>query len=730
MDEEDTSIFQPEDHRAAFIFTPATTAPTGTATTPSRPAKRRRVTATATGSSKKTKQQRRGDEAPDGEQRHTSGGGSGLGFPRLLSGKEGEGAARLREELFEGAWGALEGRIQDVLRKVNGNTLDEVSAFVKRAGEEAKDKIPAGFIITGPNLASQDLLFEQLAETLGKGSGARVVRLRSAEAPNLKAALKKIIREAATGGEDTEEAEVSVGQDGRKYLDYDLEALHVSLKMQGSREVVVAFQDSEAFDNGLLMDLVALFHSWHDRIQFSVLFGIATSVELFQARLLKSTARRLYGAQFDVVQAGAVLETVFKTAVAGNQSVLRIGPSLLRSLVDRQHDQVAGVQVFISSLKYAYMCHFYANPLSISLADETQLSREVLQPEYFQAVRTLQSFQTDVEDAVEAGQLSRAKSLLQSDDELLKYIVEERRAQKAFLLQLLRSLHLISASGLLSSPFTDLYISALDQGIDVSSEIFPMIESIRKLGAKEILTLVEKLQQAIQTGSTELDLPPWEADASDLMTTLSEIHATITTLSEKALATRKPLKSKYTTHGKVLRTTVVAQKVQLSHDTATLTEQDKAFTAAIDRLTDLVSEHVHSDPLGDLPLHEAWVYDSKSPYRDVFIPRPGTTFERALGRPHDYLSCACCGAGADGTVAATYPTTAILYRLYQEAGALINVADLWTSYYALVGDESEVGMDERTALVCFYRGLAEMKAMGFVKQSKKKADHVAKVKWL
>lgn len=58
------------------------------------------------------------------------------------------------------------------------------------------------------------MLFEQLAETLGKGSdGARVVRLRSAEAPNLKAALKKIIQEAATGGEDTEEAEVSVGQD-------------------------------------------------------------------------------------------------------------------------------------------------------------------------------------------------------------------------------------------------------------------------------------------------------------------------------------------------------------------------------------------------------------------------------------------------------------------------------------------------------------------------------------
>ena len=376
------------------------------------------------------------------------------------------------------------------------------------------------------------------------------------------------------------------------------------------------------------------------------------------------------------------------------------------------------------------MCHFYANPLSIGLADETRLSRELLQPEYFEAVRMLPSFQSDVETAVEAGQLSRAKSLLQNDEELFIYIIEERQAQKVDLSQLLRSLHLITATGLLSSPFTDLYISALDQGINVSSETFPMVESIRKLGAKEILTLVEKLQEAIQTGSAELDLPGWADDAKDLMTALSEIHATIDSLSEKAKTSRKPLKSKYTTHGKVLRTTVVAQKVQLSHDTATLTDQDKAFTAAIDRLTDLASEHIHSEPLADIPLHETWVYDSKSPYRDVFIPRPGTTFERALGRPHDYLSCACCGAGAEGTVAATYPTTAILYRLYQEAGALINVADLWTSYYALVGDESEMGLEERTALVQFYRGLAEMKALGFVKQSKKKADHVAKAKWL
>lgn len=86
-----------------------------------------------------------------------------------------------------------------------------------------------------------------------------------------------------------------------------------------------------------------------------MLFGIATSVELFQARLLKTTARHLYGGQFDVVQADSVLESVFKAAVAGSQAMLRLGPGLLRSLVERQKDQVAGIQVFISSLKVGFV---------------------------------------------------------------------------------------------------------------------------------------------------------------------------------------------------------------------------------------------------------------------------------------------------------------------------------------------------------------------------------------
>lgn len=46
---------------------------------------------------------------------------------------------------------------------------------------------------------------------------------------------------------------------GRKLLHYDLEILHGFVKSHGTKKVIVAFQDSEAFDSNLLADLIILF---------------------------------------------------------------------------------------------------------------------------------------------------------------------------------------------------------------------------------------------------------------------------------------------------------------------------------------------------------------------------------------------------------------------------------------------------------------------------------------
>lgn len=67
--------------------------------------------------------------------------------------------------------------------------------------------------MTGPNLTSQDLLFEQLEETLVASEGNnKFVRLRSADASNMKAVLRKIIQDITCKASDDDDGQLTVGK--------------------------------------------------------------------------------------------------------------------------------------------------------------------------------------------------------------------------------------------------------------------------------------------------------------------------------------------------------------------------------------------------------------------------------------------------------------------------------------------------------------------------------------
>ncbi|POR31822.1 Uncharacterized protein TPAR_07934 [Tolypocladium paradoxum] len=713
-EDEAHDAFAQEDHQVAFVFDSDEDEARR-----QRPTKRRRV----------LKRAKRNSDAH----------GSEPLFVPLLNGAERPEAVRLRQRLFEESWAKVDGRIQGILRDSNSATLDQVSSFVAASESECVDYIPSAFIITGPNIASQDLLFEQLSEALQRSSASQFVRLRSSEATTLKAALKKTIRDATatTSSEDEDEGlQVEPGRDGRRYLDYDLEALEAFIKPQKCEHVFVAFQDSEGFDSSLLSDLIALFHSWRPRIPFTLLFGIATSVELLQARLLKSACRLIYGAQFDCVQTGTILEAVFKGAVAAGDVPLRLGALLLRGMLGRQHDQVAGIQAFISSLKYAYMCHFYANPLGIITSPDA-LQGDVTQPEHIAALRNLPSFRNHVERAVQLGDdesLQHAKSLIQDDDYLLTKVRENDRARQQWIGSILRSILVLEAAGAQHGTFSTAYVNAMVSGVEVSDQS-AVVDCIRRMGGDELSAMLTRIIALFKEGDSSLNLgPSVEKQDVELQSTLGAQLVELDRLRATAEREGFSLRSKYSGQSKVMRTTVIAQRVQLSQDSAALRDEDKQLTAVVDEVMKLLTTHfADTDPSAVL-FSECWLYDSRSPSREVFVPRPRAVFERSLGRPHDYLGCACCKPGEEG-IQATLPATAILYQLYLETGSLINVADLWSAFHSLVGQQQQqeqhaVESDERKTLVMFYRGLAELRALGFVKASKKKADHIAKVKWL
>lgn len=302
---------------------------------------------------------------------------------------------------------------------------------------------------------------------------------------------------------------------------------------------------------------------------------------------------------------------------------------------------------------------------------------------------------------------------------------------------------MVEAAGAQYGSFSKAYVDSMAEGLAMDEQS-NMVDCIRRLSMDGLAKVLRQMVGILRDGEPGLYLEP-AGNTLELQAGLQAQLDKLVSLMARAAQQGMTVRSKYSGQSKVLRTTVIAQRVQLSQDSATLKDEDNELTEVVDGVTRLLSSrHDRSVPTGQL-FSEGWVYDSRTPSRDVFVPRPQAVFERSLSRPYDYLSCSCCEPNEDG-VQATLPATAVLYQLYQETGNLINVGDLWTAFCGAVsgsgykarnddGDDGEAQeeMDdesERRALVQFYRGLAELRAMGYVKASKKKTDHIAKVKWL
>lgn len=93
-----------------------------------------------------------------------------------------------------------------------------------------------------------------------------MIVLTSKDATNLKSTLKKLIKDATQQDEglDDEDDEVVVGRKGARLLNYDLQILQNWCKIHEGQKVVIAIQDTEAFDGNILSDLISLFRFVHN----------------------------------------------------------------------------------------------------------------------------------------------------------------------------------------------------------------------------------------------------------------------------------------------------------------------------------------------------------------------------------------------------------------------------------------------------------------------------------
>ena len=229
-----------------------------------------------------------------------------------------------------------------------------------------------------------------------------------------------------------------------------------------------------------------------------------------------------------------------------------------------------------------------------------------------------------------------------------------------------------------SLTWSTLYTKAMSAELADSTVVRELSLSVKKFPSNIMGNLLEDLE----TVST-LDL--------------ANIRASLSTLLASHGSTGAPLRSEHDLDHSTLRTTVIAQKVSLSKEQATLSAQDKEYSKLVNRidlaLREFFTEHLINPK--ELVLHEVLMFDSKGTCREALGAQPRQAIERALSTPHDYLACDCC-EGKEA-LSASQPATAILYQLYLESGALINVADLWAAFQAILSpgrEEDEEASEE------------------------------------
>ncbi|KAI9695972.1 MAG: hypothetical protein M1820_008313 [Bogoriella megaspora] len=633
-----------------------------------------------------------------------------------------QGSWDRRKKLYQEQWARQEQRFHDVLQKANHNVISDITDFVANESPITENsKIPTGIIVGGPDLSSQVTLFTQLeSEVKNLKSKSGFVSLSSRDASNLKNLLKVLIQRATSRNEgvDEDEEEPTSRRRGPRLLNYDLQILRDWRIERGIERVVVAFEDSEAFDSSLLAEVLDVLST--SRIPIVLLFGIATSVENFEDRIPRAIARNFRGQKFDAVQADDLLEQVFEASIDDVEQQLWLGSGLSRMLLDRQKDHIQSIQAFIDSIKYAYMSHFYANPLSLFL--DPNLDVEETPKGHLQAARNLTSFRNYVEECLDVGQADHVRSMLDSDADLLQCMQKQVQQGQQGLRNLVTTLKLIRFMRSIFQQSTDvslynLFVKGIAGELNQSLTIRELLLSMKKSDSDMLSSIIDLVRRSDDAALTKAAKP---------------IVAKFDRLMAKANVEGEPLRSEHDIRHKTMRTTVVAQKVELSKQKASLTKQDSDYSKIVQELHAVLEGHFQLRLVNpkDMFTNEIFMYDAKSPHRDSFTPKPRFVIERALSAPHDYLNCSCCQVSGDRneetTLLPSNPPTSILYQLYLESGALINVSDLYTAFHATVGKDED---DEKRVMALFQRALAELKYMGFMKPSRKKLDHVAKLAW-
>ncbi|XP_074547777.1 origin recognition complex subunit 3 isoform X2 [Halichoeres trimaculatus] len=674
-----------------------------------------------------------------------------------------------RFKLCQKLWDKIKEDTEVLQDELNRKILDSLLDFTKKcsstrqhsdwAAKMRANEIPTAALVLGVNVPDHDMTFQVLSELLQQSVSPYVTSVQAKECGALKHLMKRVL-ERLMG------TEVTVDDEEEEENEHTSTQLHKSVhcslgtlcdwynaktkksssgtpgKKRGSPAkdgpqqppVVIIFKDLEAFNPRVLQDFILICSRYIQRLPLMFIFGIATSPSTIQHMLPHSVSSLLCIELFQSLSCTQHLATVIDKLILNRHFPFKLNNKVLQVLISifLYHD--FSVKNFIKGVQLALLEHFHSQPLSVLCCKKKEALHNVMQlsPSYLERIRQLPSFKRYVEKQEPQEQIN-----LSTDDghlkEVCKELIKDLRRYHDGYYPVLRCLHALTSSlprYPLGKQIRELHLICLEKNVWDNEDYLSAMKLLKMLAKDELITLLQRCLEILQLESKKLK------NAQDRLEELLEKFKQLDIAAETEPCVDECITSPVKNLGK--KTDLFQlQKTLLEMNETRRSKKLSPFellrNEALEFVDNLVKSHL--SPPESMTLYEVCYYTSSATVRRHLNATPRTSIQAALSSPYYYLQNNSLKA-EDGSVSNAAPDICIAYKLHLECGRLINLYD-WLEAYATVvsaaegnsPDSGDFGKVDDVKHARFIRAVSELEFLGFIKSTKQKTDHVARLTW-
>ncbi|XP_067335439.1 origin recognition complex subunit 3 isoform X1 [Channa argus] len=689
----------------------------------------------------------------------------------FTDGCEGAETSKIRFKLCQDLWDKIKTETEVLQDELSKKILNSLLDFTMRcssthqhsdwASQMRASEIPTAALILGVNVPDHDMTFQSLCELLQQSVTPHVASVQAKECGALKHLMKRVLERLmdtvlAVDDDEEEEAEQTRGQIHKKVhcslgtlCDwYSTKTKKSSSGTPGKKRtsavrheqqqppLVIIFKDLEAFNPRVLQDFIIICSRYIHRVPLVFIFGIATSPSTIQHMLPHSVSSLLCIELFQSLSCTQHLATVIDKLILTHNFPFKLNNKVMQVLISifLYHD--FSVRNFIKGLQLALLEHFHSQPLSVLCCKKTEAFLNVMQLSNcdLERVRQLGSFRRYVEKQ----ELQEQASLLNDDTylkEVCKKFVKELHKYHKNYYPVLRCLHTLTSTlprYPLGKQIRELHLICLEKNVWENEDYQSAMKLLKMLAKDELISLLQRCAEILQPVKSKI--------MKSALSQLQELLAKFKQLDTAAGETAPSVEDSITSPVKNLQKKTdlfQLQKTLLEMNESRRSKNLSPFEAlrneALEFIDNLVK--IHLSPPESQTLYEVCYYSSSATVRRHLNATPRTSIQAALNTPYYYLKNDRLKT-EDGLASNAAPDICIAYKLHLECGRLINLYD-WLEAYATVvsgaegnnpGSDNYVKVDE-VKHARFIRAVSELEFLGFIKSTKQKTDHVARLTW-